>query len=207
MTILSNCKVFILDTSNTAIVARTLALAFVLSTVCEMVDVRLPVPAALEELSIVALLLVFELSLNPWRSQNQQKQRAAKKLAKEPQVEQASSGRSERPDQAASNFTAKLQAAARAGDLEAAESIMRRMLQCGHRPSLACFGALISAAAKNSDVARAEHWLQALQDANIGSPNVICMNIVISACSKTGDVARAEHWLSMMPSMACSLTP
>merc|ERR1719336_202952 len=95
----------------------------------------------------------------------------------------------------------RLQTAAKAGDLSAAEAAMQKLLEMGVQPNVISYGVLIGAHAKAGNLLGAEHWLEALEKTDLGSPNAICMNIVISACAKHGDIQRAESWLHKMPRM------
>eukprot|EP00434_Breviolum_minutum_P024856 symbB.v1.2.021953.t1/scaffold1926.1/size95923/9 len=193
MAFLSSCYSFLTSSSTLNIAVRTMLLAVVTSSFFTALDMHLPVPAAVEELTVVGLLLLLELSFSSRRSQTATRKQSCgfeRKIKDEDVV---------------TGLFGRLQVAAKAGDTDAAEAAMEKILASGAKPSLVCYGSLISAFAKAGHVKRAEHWLEALEASNVGSPNGICLNMLISACAKSNAVDRAEYWLVKMPSLG--LTP
>jgi len=101
-------------------------LAGLASSIFAFANVKLPVPAALEELSIVAALLLLELG---FQGRGAQPQPLPKHKAKETFTAELEQG----------GLVARLQALAKAGDAEAAEAVMEKILSAGHKPSLVCY--------------------------------------------------------------------
>ncbi|CAE8621804.1 unnamed protein product [Polarella glacialis] len=189
-----SCKSFFTGSTNACIVTRTVFLASMCSFVCYCADIRIPVPADMEEFAIVAVLLLWELFFNHRRLVVKAKD-VTKKVSSPRPARKASASCEEG---AASSLFGHICAAAKFGDVEAAEEFMERALAAGERPpGLVCYGALICSFAKAGQVRKAEHWpSKALEQAeHPGFPNSICLNMVIGACSKAGEVERAEHWL------------
>jgi len=110
-------------------------------------DLHLPVPAAVEELIVVGLLLLLELSFNSRRQTSNKKQGCLV-------------DRKIKEDDLVTGLLGRLQVAAKAGDTDVAEAAMEKILATGTKPSLVCYGSLISAFAKAGHVKRAEHWLE-----------------------------------------------
>ncbi|CAE7279844.1 PPR4 [Symbiodinium sp. CCMP2456] len=190
MAVLSSCYSFFTSSTTLNITLRTMVLAALTSMLFNAIDLRLPVPAAVEELTVVVVLLALELGLSRRQDSTTKK---SKPCPGERRVYEDVTG-----------LAGRLQAAAKAGDTDAAEALMERILGEGTKPSLVCYGALISAFAKAGDVKRAEYWLEALEASGVGSPNGICLNMLISACAKANAVDRAEYWLVKMPSLGLS---
>ena len=158
MAVLSSCYSFFTSSTTLNITLRTMVLAALTSMLFNAIDLRLPVPAAVEELTVVVVLLALELGLS--RNRQDSTTKKSKPCPGERRVYEDVTG-----------LAGRLQAAAKAGDTDAAEALMERILGEGTKPSLVCYGALISAFAKAGDVKRAEYWLEALEASGVGSPN------------------------------------
>jgi len=178
-----------------------LVLAAALAVIFSVASAWLPITGAIEEFSIVGVLLLLELL----RSRSSFSRVAKKKMmlasvddAQNDHRGMDSCSSSCEGNEAGNHYVGELQAAVKSGNLAAAEAIMNRMEQDGIKPSVVCYGTLISVCAKIGDVAGAEHWLEALIACGIGMPNAICVNITISACAKSGNVAKAEEWFARM---------
>lgn len=109
MAFLNACYAFLTSSATLNIAIRTMLMAVVTSSFFTAIDMHLPVPAALEELTVVGLLLLLELGFFSRR------QTGSKKLRLE---------RKGKDDDATASLQGRLQVAAKAGDTENAEAAM-----------------------------------------------------------------------------------
>jgi pentatricopeptide repeat protein len=87
--------------------------------------------------------------------------------------------------------------AAKASNLEKAESLLEDMYQNGDQPDIISYNSVIQACAKRGEVERARRWLSEMNDKDI-KPNTITYNNLMDCCVKANDTDGAEYWLDHM---------
>jgi len=184
-------------------------------------DAGQKVAVALEEMSLVMVLLLLHLIVSRFHGDGADKKLTAKKLATDdfdqgPADDSASmQGQAEEPNQASEEWqereigllTTKIRGAVRLGDMKSAEAIMEHMQEIGGQPGRlrrACwavsFGEIVSGFVRAGDAESAGRWLDAFAScAPLIRPSTVCVNSVISAFGAKGDLAQAEDWLARMP--------
>jgi len=163
-------------------------LAIFTVTVCGLINAWSVLPTACDEISIVLLMLVFEL----WWSRRKPA-RASQKATKI--CSAVSAVQSHKPEN--SPAESALKAAADSGDLSKVDEILSHTCLKGLPPI--CWNSLLVACAKFSDLDRAEEWLFKAKEQGF-EPDVTACNAVIDACARLGDLERAEKWLEQLRS-------
>lgn len=74
-----------------------------------------------------------------------------------------------------------------------AEKLLGESCALGIEQDAIVFNVLIDAAARQSNLAAAEHWFSRTQDAGL-APDVVTFNTMIKAAARHGDLAAAERW-------------
>lgn len=164
----------------------------------------LPMSACTEEVSLVVLLLavgVWGTTFGWGKPQKPLKPLKSSGPSPTPAKVRSTAGPPAHAAEPSNSLGGQLHAAAKAGDLDAAETLAEKMKATGCTLSVVSYGTLINAYAKAGKVQGAERWLHELNNSGLGKPNVICVNSTISACAKGGQVRKAEAWLECMPEM------
>ena len=95
-------------------------------------------------------------------------------------------------------FLTLTSAFAREGDAVTASRWLHLLIKAGlGRPTIICVNMVISACAKQADVAKAEEWLERMWTLGL-KPDVSSYNCVMDACARARDVVRAERWMELM---------
>lgn len=187
-------------------------------------DAGQKVATALEEMSLIMVLLLAHLMVSKYYGEGTSKKTKKKLPSEDSDVEpDADSPAAEReaavrwgPDPAGSEefqsqevgrLTTKIRAAVRSGDMAEAESLMSDMQDMGTKPGhlrRACwavaYGELISGFVRIGDTRKAAGWLDAFAGAApLIRPSTVCVNSVIGALAAAGDRSEAEAWVSRMP--------
>lgn len=176
-------------------------------------DAGQKVATAMEEMSLVMVLLLLHMIVSKYRGEEDTKRSSKKKIVDEGD---ASSGAPEAEpqcdddeacQQAIGKITTKIRAAVKSGDMKAAEALMRHMQEVGGAPGQhrrACwsvaFGEIVNGFVRDGNATRAGKWLDEFAAcAPIIRPSTACVNSVITALCVAGLVEDAEAWLVKMP--------
>lgn len=187
-------------------------------------DAGQKVATALEEMSLIMVLLLAHLMVSKYYGEGTSKKTKKMLPSEDSDVEpDADSLAAEReadvrwgPDPAGSEefqsqevgrLTTKIRAAVRLGDMTEAESLMNEMQDMGIKPGhlrRACwavaYGELIGGFVRIGDAGKAAEWLDAFAGAApLIRPSTVCVNSVISALADAGARSEAEAWVARMP--------
>jgi len=178
-------------------------------------DAGQKVATALEEMSLVVVLLLLHLAVSKFRGDKTPKAQKKKKVVSEevdgtsPPASEAEAPPSddEARQAAIGKITTKIRAAVKAGDMEAAEAHMENMREVGGPPGRlrrACwsvaFGEIVNGYVRDGAAAKASEWLGHFAAcAPTIRPSTACANAVITTICASGDLASAEAWISKMP--------
>jgi len=189
-------------------------------------DAGQKVATALEEMSLILVLLLGHLMVSKYYGEDTGK-KAKKKLPSEdseveldvdpPDAEREAQaairwgpdpeGSEEFQSQEVGRLTTKIRAATRAGNVAEAESLMNEMQDMDTKPGhlrRACwavaYGEIVSGFVSKGDARKAAEWLDAFAGAApLIRPSTLCVNSVIAALAASGARAEAEAWVARMP--------
>jgi len=187
-------------------------------------DAGLKVATALEEMSLIMVLLLAHLMVSKYYGEGTSKKTKTKLPSEDSDVEPdadspaaeneaavrwgpAPEGSEEFQSQEVGRLTTKIRAAVRLGDMTEAESAMNDMQDMGTKPGhlrRACwavaYGELISGFIRIGDTRKAAGWLDAFAGAApLIRPSTACVNSVIGALAAAGARSEAEVWVARMP--------
>jgi len=171
------------------------------------------VATALEEMSVVMVLLLLHLTYSKLRGDDPAKAQKNKIASADCDGTVSAPDKVDEPNsvearqQAIGKITTKIRAAVKAGNMLSAETLMQSMREVGGQPGQlrrACwsvaFGEIVNGYVHLGNAEKAGEWLDAFAAcAPTIRPSSACANSVITALCASGDVASAEAWLAKMP--------
>jgi len=94
-------------------------------------------------------------------------------------------------------YNALINAAVKAGDINAGQEWLDTMLKNGVKPSVVSYTTVLHAHARAGNIVEAEKGLKLMLETGVEA-NVVSYSALIHACVKAGDMDRAEHWFEHM---------
>jgi len=174
-------------------------------------DAGQKVMTALEEMSLVLVLLLLHLTVFKLRGDDPQKTQKEKIVSEDSDSTASPPDEADEEDlearqEAIGKITTKIRAAVKVGDMLAAETLMQSMRETGGRPGVlrrACwsvaFGEIVNGYVRRGDAKKAGEWLDAFAAcAPTIRPSTACTNTVITTFCASGDIASAEVLIAKM---------